>query len=193
MTIADEYQDLDERLAEEIDYDTPPESFTDDDRANRLLRVHASLARDLADVAQVYDAERNRLDDWRDDRTEQIRNRVEWVEQALEMWHRSKLQANPKAVTVTLPNGQHRARAQQPEWTVDPDLFLPWAETHGHPELIRVKTIIEPDKAAAKKLLHVDADTTTPEGETVRAVTEDGEIVPGVSVVIRGRKHEVVR
>lgn len=182
--------DLDEALGEDIDYDTEPAEFLDDDRANRLLRVHMNLSRDLAGIEDVYNAERARLDDWRDERTAAVRARVEWVEQALELYHRAKLAQNPKLVTIDLPNGQHRARKQQPEWKVDPDVFLPWAEVNA-PQCIRVpEPKPAPDMAAIKAALTTDEGA---EGDTVRALALGGEVVPGVSVVLRGRKHEVIR
>lgn len=182
--------DLDEALGEEIDYDSEPGEFLDDDRANRLLRVHMNLSRDLSSVADTYAAERARLDDWRDDRTETIGKRVRWVEQALELYHRAKLAQNPKLVTIDLPNGQHRARKQQPEWKVDADVFLPWAEKNA-PECIRVpEPKPAPDMAQIKATLTADEGA---EGDTVHALALGGEVVPGVSVVIRGRKHEVIR
>jgi hypothetical protein len=182
--------DLDDVLGEDIDYCTEPAEFLDDDRANRLLRVHMNLTRDLSGIEDVYAAERARLDDWRDDRTAAIRSRVEWVERALELYHRAKLAQNPKLVTIDLPNGQHRARKQQPEWKIDPDIFLPWAEKNA-PECIRVpEPKPAPDMAAIKATLTTDDGA---EGDTVHALALGGEVVPGVSVVLRGRKHEVVR
>jgi hypothetical protein len=181
---------IDEALAEECDFDSEPGEFLDDDRANRLLRVHTNLTRDLADVEYVYNAERERLDGWRDDRTAKIRARVEWVERSLELYHRAKLAQDPKLVTIDLPNGQHRARKQQPEFIVDPAVFLPWAEANA-PECIRTpEPKPAPDMAAIKKTLTVDSGS---EGDTVHALALGGEVVPGVSVVLRGRKHEVVR
>ena len=182
--------DLDDVLGEDIDYDTEPGEFLDDDRANRLLRVHANLTADLDGIANVYAAERFRLDDWRDERTDAVRRRMNWVEQALELYHRAKLAQNPKLVTIDLPNGKHQARKQQPEWNVDPDVFLPWAEQNA-PECIRTpEPKPAPDIATIKKALTVDSGS---EGDTVHALALGGEIVPGVSVVLRGRKHEVIR
>ncbi len=182
--------DLDEALGEDINYDTEPAEFLDDDRANRLLRVHMNLCRDMQGVEDVYAAERARLDDWRDERTDQIRKRVEWVERALELYHRAKLAQNPKLVTIDLPNGQHRARKQPPEWKIDPAVFLPWAEANA-PELIRVpEPKPAPDMGTIKAALTVDDGS---EGDTVHAIALGGEVVPGVAVVLRGRKHEVIR
>ena len=77
---------------------------------------------------------------------------------------------------------------QQPEWVFDDEVFIAWAVEHA-PDLVRVP---EPkpavDKTAAKKTL-----LTVEVGEGAHSIlTEEGEVVPGVTVTGRGPSFSVV-
>ena len=71
---------------------------------------------------------------------------------------------------------------------LDDAVFIAWAERH-RPDLVRTpEPKPEVDKAAAKKVLVVPALAVD---ETGAAVTVDGEVVPGVTVTVRGPSFSV--
>lgn len=172
--VQDFFDDINALMAgPEPDYETDPtpEPAADIAKANALLRTLGARQRELAAWEEMYDAERQKLDEWIASRRERVGGRIAWLETWLANWHRAQLGEHgngPK--TISLPSGTLAARAQQPEFRFDPEAFIPWAEANA-PELLRHKPAPAPeiDKAAAKKHL---------------AAT--GEAMPGVEVVERG-------
>ena len=74
--------------------------------------------------------------------------------------------------SYTLPGGKLVRKRQQPQYETDDEALVPWLETNMA-QLVKIKK--SADWAALKKLCSV-----TPDGQHV--VTEDGEIIPGVTV-----------
>lgn len=77
--------------------------------------------------------------------------------------------------SYTLPGGKLVRKRQQPQYETNDEALVPWLETNMA-QLVKVKK--SADWAALKKLCSV-----TPDGQHV--VTEDGEIIPGVTVTQR--------
>lgn len=169
MTL-DAWQDLDDHL---IGDEADLAEFTDDtpwdlDRVERLLRTRARRVRRQQQAQMLYDAEKERLDDWLG--REKERHSTDWIDQQLEAFHRARLADDPRAKTINLPSGQLVARQGQPVWDINPDMFLPWASSHA-PDLVRTK--VEVDRPAVKKALVVEGPN---------AISPDGEVVPGIVV-----------
>lgn len=168
--------DLTAALAgDEPDYDTDPAPPEDADHANRMLRRLARVRREMADLDALVAAERERLDAWHDARRAILLNRERWIADGLEMWHRAILAMDPKRKSINLPCGTLKLRARQDEYVfTDEAAFIAWAEGH-QPDLLRTK--VEVDRKAVRGALAIT--------DTGAAVTEDGEVVPGVEVTIR--------
>lgn len=176
--------DLDDLLAgPEPEWDETPVPPDGTEHANRLLRRLARVRREQATVDALAAAEYARVDAWHAGEAHRLDRQQEWLEQALAQYHRAVLARDPKAKTVSLPNGTLKARAQQPEWTFeDPDAFLAWAQANA-PELVRQPDPPGPaiDKAATKQTMAANVV----DGRLVVL----GEIVPGVTVTDREAKY----
>jgi len=191
-------QDLDEFLAgPEPDYDQPPEAPQDADRADEQLRRLAKVRAEIDQVEAHARAKIDQIDAWRrqrlhgdDDHTYGgLMGRERWLAEGLEMWHRAVLADDPSRKTISLPCGTLKSRVQQPEWVFDDEVFIAWAAEHA-PELVRVP-VPKPrvDKTAAKKAL---IPATSGDCAEAPAVTEGGEVVPGVTVTVRPPSFSVV-
>lgn len=78
--------------------------------------------------------------------------------------------------SYTLPGGKLIRKKQQPKYTTDDSALVPWLEENFCGQLVKITKTA--DWASLKKVV-----TVTPDGEHV--ATDDGEIVPGVSVELR--------
>ena len=184
-------QDLDEFLmGDEPDWDSPPEAPRDADRADEQLRRLAKVRAEMAQIGDHAQAEIERIQEWHARRVEVLAGRERWLAEGLEMWHRAVLADDPSRKTISLPCGTLKSRSQQPVWVFDDEVFIAWARENA-PELVRVP---EPkpqvDKAAAKKALHITSGDLP--AEAALAITDDGEVVPGVTVQVRGPSFTVV-
>lgn len=189
MTIAEEHHDLVDDLAgPDPDYDTDvPDIPGDVDGVNRALRRLARHQRERDAVTTVHEAEIARIRDRLDARLAIIDKAIAWETEGLQMYHRARLGDDPQAKTLHLPNGTLKAKAQQPAYDYDDDAILRWAKT-SHPDLVQTKTVESVPKPELKKLLVVPA---LDEGETAPALDEDGDVVPGVTVTVRGPSFSI--
>ena len=80
--------------------------------------------------------------------------------------------------SYSLPGGKLVQKKQQPEYKTDDVELLQWLKDNFMYDFIKTKTVESADWAALKKLV-----TITPDGAHV--ATDDGEIVPGVTVTQR--------
>ena len=78
--------------------------------------------------------------------------------------------------SYTLPGGKLIRKKQQPKFETDDEALVPWLEDNFMGQLVKVKK--SADWAALKKVCSV-----TPDGEHV--ATDEGEIIPGVTVTQR--------
>lgn len=173
-------QDL-EFMGDEPDLTAVPEPPQDAEDANRKLRRIAALRARLAEHDAFHQAETRRLDEWLDRVETPLRRQIRWLAEGLEMWHRAVLADDPTRKTISLPCGTLKARAQQPAWSFDDEVFIAWAVEHA-PSLVRIP---EPkpavDRSATKQALGFDPGVDG----AGWAVTAEGEVVPGVTVTVR--------
>jgi hypothetical protein len=162
-----DFADLDEWLIGDEDDLTDPNPG-DLEHVERLLRGIAYREREIARARDFAQAVRDRVAEWLEQ--EEKRLSTDHHRLVLEGYHRARLAEDPRAKTITLPSGTLTARAGQARWSIDADYFVPWAQAHA-PELVRTK--VEPALSEAKRALTVDNGN---------AVTQDGEVVPGVLV-----------
>ena len=170
------------------DFDAEVAPPADADEADRRLRLLAKVRREIAEVERHAADEIDRVNAWAESRYSVLHGRAQWLTDGLEMWHRAVLSEDPSRKSISLPCGTLKSRVQQPEWAFDDEVFIAWAREHA-PSLVRVP---EPkpavDRNAAKKAL-----LTVEVGEGVHSIlTEEGEVVPGVTVTGRPPSFSVV-
>lgn len=78
--------------------------------------------------------------------------------------------------SYSLPGGKLVQKKQQPEYKTDDNELVPWLENNFMGQLVKVKKTA--DWAGLKKVVSI-----TPDGAHV--ATDDGEIIPGVTVTQR--------
>lgn len=80
--------------------------------------------------------------------------------------------------SYSLPGGKLVQKKQQPEYKTDDAELLQWLKENFMFDFIKTKTVESADWAGLKKIV-----TVTPDGAHV--ATDDGEIIPGVTVTPR--------
>lgn len=156
-----------------------PESIDNDawlildlDRADRTLRRLAHMDADMADVEALYRMRLDELNAWREGEHARDQHVRSFLEGRLAQFHRARLAADPRAKTVRLPSGRHTSRGGRPTWVyVDEEAFVAWAEANDRTDLLN--RTVTPNRAAVKQAF------TVKDGQ---AVTEHGELVPGLTV-----------
>ena len=98
------------------------------------------------------------------------------MEFKLEGYLRSQIEEGFAKETKTqfsyqLPNGKLVLKHQQPEYVRDDDELIKWLEENGLQDYVKVKKTVDWDKL--KKALVIDGS---------QMITEDAEIVPGITV-----------
>lgn len=76
--------------------------------------------------------------------------------------------------SYSLPGGKLIRKQQQPKFETDDEALVPWLEENFMGQLVKVKK--SADWAGLKKVVTVDGD---------HVVTDEGEIIPGVTVTQR--------
>ena len=112
-----------------------------------------------------------------------VRDRtVTWAEMNLRSYFDMVPTKNSKTQrSYELPGGKMVLKEQQPKYDQQDELLVPWLKKNGMSEM--VKTVETSDWAELKKHLKPGPDGTM--------VTEDGEIVPGVTATPREPKFTV--
>ena len=114
-----------------------------------------------------------RIDQWFKESIAPAAERIEILKHELIEIHKTELELDPKATKIVLPHGSLVSSMTQERVEVeDLELFVKWAKTTDHKELIRVKE--EADLIAVRK-----------------AVYQDGIEVEGVVKVPKSRKFDV--
>lgn len=132
------------------------------------------------------DAEYKKMEAWYAHMVEKAKEKrdrkVAWAESNL----RAYFDLVPAKVTKTqktydLPSGKLVLKHQEPKYDTKDEELVPWLKAN-RPELVKIKE--SSDWANLKKELKVSPDGTA-------MVTEDGEIVPGITVTQREDKFSV--
>ena len=82
--------------------------------------------------------------------------------------------------SYTLPSGKLVRKQRPPQFDTNDEALVPWLEQNFMGQLVKVRKTA--DWAALKKVVKVDGD---------HVVTDDGEIVPGVTVTARPDEFKV--
>lgn len=115
-----------------------------------------------------------------------IDRKIEWHEKTLESYMRQLNAADPKLSSKAMPSGRVALRKAQPLFKVtDEDALLAWAEAVA-PETVKVERTIR--KNELKKVANYRNGEAN---EAVVALTEEGEVIPGLVVVHRHKTFSV--
>jgi hypothetical protein len=106
-------------------------------------------------------------------------NAVQYFTARLEEYFNSvPHKATKTTESYSLPGGKLVQKKQQPEYKTDDAELLQWLKDNFMYDFIKTKTVESADWAGLKKIV-----TVTPDGGHV--ATDDGEIIPGVTVTQR--------
>jgi hypothetical protein len=191
--LGEAFEELAEWMVGQLDADDEPsEGLVDQTVANAILRRVGMLERRLELREEVYEAERQRLEQYIEHQRATLGEAIERDRHWLAGWHNAQLGPHGRGPkTIELPAGRLKAANQQPEYVIeDVGAFLAWAEEHA-PELVRRPEPKfpppAPDKVAIKKRVApaLKERKDWRPGDVVRF-----EDVPGVAVTMRGPKFE---
>jgi phage host-nuclease inhibitor protein Gam len=155
-------------LAEEIE----KQRFKVDslESANWCLKKLAVLEKEQQEKEELAKKEIQRIEEWLKSEKERIANSKRFFECLLEEYFVAEKEKNPK-FKISTPYGKVSSRKQQPKWVYDNEKAINSLKQAGLNDLIKIKEEI--DKNKLKK------SVTIVNGQ---AVTEDGEILEGITV-----------
>jgi hypothetical protein len=149
--------------------------ITDDKQATWAMRKLMALRHRVEENEAVADAERLRIDEWLQYANQRYAGDIAYFEAILTMYAQQQRTTDGRK-TIDTPYGAVKSRATQDKFKiVDEDVFLKWAE-ESLPDAIMVKRT--PSVTNLKKAVTIETTETL----GLVAMTEDGEIVPGVHV-----------
>ena len=163
-----------EILDEEQEYQQEEMMVLDDTSAEMMMKQ-------IADANKEYD----RMESWYKTQLKRIKERrdgiVAWAEGCL----RGYFDLGPTRDTRTqrsyqLPSGKLVLKNREPEYERQDDVLIAWLKQNA-PEYIKVQEAV--DWANLKKAMKTTGDSMT---------TEDGEIIPGITVVAREPEFHAV-
>lgn len=151
---------------------TENDSFTvkDDQTAEWCLKNIHEAQQDKERWKKHYEQQLEKVNIEADNRIAYFTARLE------EYFARVPHKATKTTESYTLPSGKLIRKHQQPAYKVDDVALVPWLEENFMGQLVKVRK--EADWAGLKKVVNI-----TPDGEHV--MTDDGEIIPGVTVTQR--------
>ncbi len=160
----------------------------DSDKADWCGRKLAKIMARQAEVRELAAERIKAITRWRDGQLVALESNARFFEELLARYHEDVLADDPRAKTISLPSGDHRARKQPDYWDFDDARFIEWAKEPA-PEFVR--TTEEVDRAAAKKrLVPVDRELDREPGLAIDPQT--GEVVEGVYVSGAGVRFSFV-
>lgn len=169
------YPETTEHLDEMTEDQRERFTITDDRAAAWAMRKLRGIRAKQAENSQVYVDEIARLDRWLSEVNAPLDRSASYFESILSDYAaRCRDDEQDGRKTISLPTGKISTRTLQPKWSVDPETFMQWART-AHPDLIRVKE--EPDLSRIKDALDVH-----PASSGLIALSQDGEVVPGITI-----------
>jgi hypothetical protein len=167
-------------LQEAVEVSETQERFKIDnlEAANWAFRKLAAIERKKKEVQELAQKEIERIKTWEQQEISSLNNSKEFFEGLLTEYFAREREKDPK-FKISTPYGKVSARKQQPKWNYDDEKLVNWL-LQNDKELVRTK--YEPDKNGIKKKYKVIG---------TNVVTEDGEIVEGITVEERPEKIEI--
>lgn len=159
-----------EQHLDEQDAPTEPGFVIDTlEKAEWAMRKIAWYVRKNREVQELAARRVLQIESWAQKETENIADQIAFFESLLQPWAEREL-AESKRRSIKLPQGTLGFRKSQPKFDRDEDKLLPWVKDNK-PEHLVVRESV--DWAGLKKRLTVANGI---------AITEEGEVVPGVTV-----------
>jgi len=169
-----------------------PEDF------DEVTQMVAELAYNRARRAEVEDAFQkalSRLNASYEEAVSGFDQKIEWYEEALELFHRTAFAIDPKKISIPTPAGTLKSNAGQKKWIYDDEeAFRKWAEDNMPLVFEEPKPAPAPaiKRNEVKKVLADAADAALKVAGTSDAVlTYKGMTVPGLHVEPAGRTFKV--
>ncbi len=167
--IYDETANDEENIAAEIAEEAGDQRFTidDDGKANWAVQKIMEAQAEIENWKQYYETA-----------LEKIRKRQTARIDYLKYMLRQYFETVPHKTTKTqasydLPSGKLLMKHPGPKFDTDDSVLVPWLEENGLTDFVKVETKKKAAWGELKKTVTINGDTV---------VTEDGEIVPGVTV-----------
>lgn len=143
--------------------------INDLDGANWAFRKLKAILEKENEIKGLMQKEIERIQNWAKDELDKLENSTQFFEGLLTEYFIAEKEKDPK-FKISTPYGKVSSRKQQPKWNYDNDKVIEWLKENNM-DLVRVKH--EPDKVAIKKTYKVAG---------TNVVTEDGEIVEGITI-----------
>ena len=155
--------------------------ITDDSAAAWAMRKLRAIERRRQSNATIAEEETKRIKDWLAGVDAPLHREAQYFEAILGHYALGcRLDPADGRKTISLPAGKVSTRAGSDRWTVDNETFLTWARINA-PTVIRVR---EEAALSEVKVTFIPTDDG-------RAVTDEGEVVPGVQVMQTGASATV--
>lgn len=172
----------------EFDVDEQPDrerfEVTDDSQAAWAMRKLLSIRKRIAENEAIADAERTRIDEWVHQANSKFQPDVAYFEALLTRYAQQQ-RASDDRKSIETPYGVVKSRATQDKFkVVDEDEFFKWAD-ENLPDAVVLKR--SPSLTALKKAVTVESTDTL----GLVAMSEHGEIIPGVTVEPGGVNYTV--
>ena len=157
-----------------------------DDASAEMILKQLKAAEDQYDRMKAwYDQQTKRL--------KEIRDRTRsWAETCLRPYFDMVPTTGKKILSYDMPGGTLKLAKQDPEYEVNDDELVPWLEANKMADFVKITKearwgdFKETLKDEKKKIRTIAA-----EDGTLQVITEDGEIVPGVTAKIREDKFTI--
>lgn len=143
--------------------------ITDIDSANWAFRKLRAITEKENEIKRLMNKEIQRIKDWGESELKTLKNSTGFFEGLLTEYYVVEKEKDPK-FRISTPYGKVSSRKQQPKWNYEDDKVLEWLKENDA-ELIRIKEEI--NKTELKEKYN---------SINGQVVTEDGEIVEGVTV-----------
>ena len=155
-----------------------------DDASAEMVLKQLRMAENQYDRMKAwYDHQIKNLQEIRD------RTRV-WAEACLRPYMDMVPTTGKKIRSYDMPGGTLKLAQQDPEYEVDDAELVPWLEANGYEAMVEVKK--KARWGEFKKILKDEKISTAEAGDgSLQLVTEDGEIVPGITATVREAKFSI--
>jgi len=172
----------------EFDLDEQPDrerfEVTDDSQAAWAMRKLLSIRKRIAENEAIADAERTRIDEWVHQANSKFQPDVAYFEALLTRYAQQQ-RASDDRKSIETPYGVVKSRATQDKFkVVDEDEFFKWADENLPDAVVSKRS---PSLTALKKAVTVESTDTL----GLVAMSEHGEIIPGVTVEPGGVNYSV--
>jgi Bacteriophage Mu Gam like protein len=158
--------------------------ITDRSSLNWAFRKLVALRSEEQDIKQLAEKERKRITEWEKTELSSITNSIDFFESLIAAYHAKQLEADPQAKTLSTPYGKSKTRksSEAPEKENEEEL-LRFITDNGMNDFIK-SSVKWGDFKKSLTIAEID-------GQKV-AVSEDGQLVPGIVIKPESISYSVV-